>query len=146
MPRPHSDPSIPMSALFAGLLVSCGSCRGAAPSGDSAVAVATPADASLAEASGPKGPTEEELSSYQMPYEMIEGEPMLTVLPQDAIPAIDDPAFVSAEEAMEWMDPEETVIGVVGANGTAKCYSAWLLDSHEIVNDELDGEPITATW
>ena len=44
------------------------------------------------------------------------------------------------------MQANETVLGVVGKNGTAKCYSAWQLDSHEIVNDELDGTPIAATW
>ena len=80
------------------------------------------------------------------PYELIEGEPMVTVLPQDAIPALDAPRFVSAEEAFDFMHAEETVLGVVGKDGTAKCYSAWLLDGHEIVNDELDGEPIAATW
>ena len=81
-----------------------------------------------------------------LPFEMIEGEPMFTVLPQDAIPAIDRPRFVSAEQAFEFMRGEETVLGVVGKDGTAKCYSAWQLDGHEIVNDELDGEPIAATW
>ena len=49
-------------------------------------------------------------------------------------------------EADAFMDPDETVLGVVGADGTAKCYSAWQLDGHEIVNDVLDGQPITATW
>ena len=82
----------------------------------------------------------------EMPFEMIEGEPMYVVLPPDAIPAIDEPEFVSADEAEEWMAPDESVLGVVGADGTAKAYSAWQLDGHEIVNDELDGLPIAATW
>ena len=82
----------------------------------------------------------------ELPFELVEGEPMYTVLPVDAIPAIDAPTFVPAEEAFEWMEPEEPVLGVVGADGTEKCYSAWLLDSHEIVNDVLDGHAIAATW
>lgn len=76
----------------------------------------------------------------------IEGEVLVTALPPDAIPAIDEPEFVTADEADAFMDPDETVLGVVGTDGTAKCYSAWQLDGHEIVNDELDGRPITATW
>lgn len=83
---------------------------------------------------------------YGMPFELVEGEPMFTVLPLDAIPAIDAPEFVSAAEAEAFLQPEETVLGVVGPEGTAKAYSAWQLDSHEIVNDVVDGAAIAATW
>lgn len=82
----------------------------------------------------------------EMPSEMVEGTPMYTVLPPDAIRALDEPSFVSAEEADSFLDPMEPVLGVVGADGTAKAYSAWQLERHEIVNDSLDGEPIAATW
>jgi hypothetical protein len=77
---------------------------------------------------------------------MVEGEPMYEVLPPDAIPAIDAPRFVDAETADGFLAPDEPVLGVVGRDGTSKCYSAWQLEGHEIVNDELDGEPIAATW
>ncbi len=80
------------------------------------------------------------------PYELVEGEPMYTVVPMDAIPAVDEPVFVSAVQADSFMQPEEPVLGVVGRDGTAKAYSAWQLEGHEIVNDVLDGEPIAATW
>ena len=82
----------------------------------------------------------------ELPFEMLEGEPMYTVLPKDAIPSVNDPHFLLADEADAVMDPDEPVMGVVGINGTAKAYSAWQLDGHEIVNDVLDGQPITATW
>ena len=78
--------------------------------------------------------------------EHLEGEPMFTVLPMDAIPAIDEPRFLSAEEADAFMQPDEPVLGVVGRDGTAKAYSAWQLEGHEIVNDQLDGAAIAATW
>jgi len=71
---------------------------------------------------------------------------MYTVLPPDAIEAVDDPIFVSAEEADAFLAPEEPVLGVVGPDGTAKAFSAWQLEHHEIVNDTLDGEPIAVTW
>ena len=89
---------------------------------------------------------DEVFAAYGLPYEMVEGEPMFTLLEPDAIRAIDEPTFVSVGEALEWMGFEEPVLGVVGEDGTAKCYSAWQLDSHEVVNDVLDGGPIAATW
>jgi len=89
---------------------------------------------------------EESTQRPEMPFELLEGEPMYTVLPQDAIPAIDEPRFLFADEADAVMAPDEPVLGVVGVNGTAKAYSAWQLDAHEIVNDSLDGQPIAATW
>jgi hypothetical protein len=76
----------------------------------------------------------------------IEGEPILEVLPRDAIPSIDAPVYVTAAEADAYYLPDEPVLGVVGRDGTARAYSAWHLDAHEIVNDEIDGEPIAATW
>ena len=82
----------------------------------------------------------------EMPHVLIEGQPMYTVLPMDAIPAIDEPVFVSALEADGFMQPNEPVLGVVGADGSARAYSAWHLEGHEIVNDVLDGRPIAVTW
>jgi hypothetical protein len=77
---------------------------------------------------------------------VIEGEPIYAVVAKDDIPAIDSPAFVSADVAVGFMTPDETVLGVVGRDGTARAYSTWVLDRHEIVNDVLDGLPIMATW
>ena len=82
----------------------------------------------------------------QPDWREIEGEPLIEVLPRDAIPSIDAPTYVSADEADAFMRADEPVLGVVGAEGTARAYSAWHLDHHEIVNDVLDGEPIAATW
>lgn len=82
----------------------------------------------------------------QRPHVLIEGQPMYTVLPMDAIPAIDEPVFVSVLKAEGFMHPHEPVLGVVGADGSARAYSAWHLEGHEIVNDVLDGLPIAVTW
>ena len=78
--------------------------------------------------------------------EIVDGDPMVTVLPPDAIPAIHHPQFVAAGEAEEWMSEDELVLGVVGSEGEARAYSAWHLDRHEIVNDRIDGIPIAVTW
>lgn len=42
--------------------------------------------------------------------EVVDGSPIMTVLPKDAIPAIDNPRFVSATEADRVMQPEEPVL------------------------------------
>ena len=75
----------------------------------------------------------------------FQGDPMYTVLPPDAIPAIHDPEYVTAEEAAAQMDATETVMGVLSEDD-AICWSTWQLDSHEIVNDFIGETPIAASW
>ena len=77
--------------------------------------------------------------------EVIEGAPMITVLPPDAIPAIDRPTFVSAREGDAFMRREEKVLGITDGR-TARAYSTWQLNHHEIVNDFLGEAPIAVTW
>lgn len=75
----------------------------------------------------------------------FDDEPMYSVLPADAIPAIREPEFLTGAEANSQMSPHEPVIGVV-LDGEARAYSTWHLDAHEIVNDEISGTQIAATW
>jgi len=75
----------------------------------------------------------------------IGGEDVYQLLPVGAIPAIDDPEFVSGNDADRQMRAEEPVLGVV-IGGEARAYSLWQLDAHEIVNDEIAGRAIAATW
>jgi hypothetical protein len=75
----------------------------------------------------------------------VAGEDVYQLLPVGAIPAIDEPEFVSGRDADRQMQPDEPVLGVVIGN-EARAYSLWQLDAHEIVNDEIDGSPIAATW
>ena len=71
---------------------------------------------------------------------------LMTVLGPDAIPAIDNPQFVSAKEAKAFMHPNEPVLGLFDGK-VAKAYSLWHLDRHEIVNDSLPGlGPVAVTW
>jgi len=73
------------------------------------------------------------------------GDEVYQVLPLGAIPAIDDPEFVIGAAADAQMKPEEPVLGVV-VGTTARAYSLWQLDSHELVNDSIEGTAIAATW
>jgi hypothetical protein len=70
---------------------------------------------------------------------------IVTLLPRDAIPAIDNPVFLSAEEADLQYEPDELVIGV-NFDGDARAYSIPKLSSHEIVNDTVGGRKIAVTW
>ncbi|MFQ5762164.1 MAG: DUF3179 domain-containing protein, partial [Candidatus Bathyarchaeia archaeon] len=65
--------------------------------------------------------------------------------PPDGIPSIDNPRYISADEANEWLSDEEFVLGVV-YNGIARVYPHQILVWHEIVNDEFNGEPLLITY
>lgn len=66
-----------------------------------------------------------------------------TLLPFDAIPAITEPQFVSADAAK--LDADAPVIGVT-FNGESHAYSLYLLNGPEIVNDVVGGQNIATTW
>jgi hypothetical protein len=85
------------------------------------------------------------LALVQDVEKVIDRDPVIEVLPQEAIPAIDSPVFEPADRARSFMRDEEIVIGVTNG-AAAKAYSTWLLDSHEIVNDVIGSTPIAVTW
>ncbi len=76
--------------------------------------------------------------------ETLEGHPVCTVLPPDALPAIDRPRIAAAGEA-GFMDDGEPVLGVA-VGGRPRAYALGQLDWHEVVNDRLGGRPIAVTW
>lgn len=78
------------------------------------------------------------------PQATIDGSPVLRGLPKDAIPAIDDPTFVPAQRAT-FVAAEEPVVGVV-IDSQARAYPTWLLNGHEIVNDQIGGTAFAVTW
>ncbi len=79
------------------------------------------------------------------PPPAVDPEMISNLLPQDSIPAIDDPQYAPVDKADEFMDADEVVIGVV-INGEARAYPLPILSSHEIVNDVIGGQPIAVTW
>ena len=71
---------------------------------------------------------------------------IVTLLPFDGIPAIDNPHFFpDLETANMFYNEGELVLGVE-IDGDARAYSVPLLSSHEIVNDVVGGKPIAVTW
>lgn len=64
---------------------------------------------------------------------------------KDCIPAIDSPKFEPAAVADSWLGSEDIVFGL-DYNGEQRAYPQRILNWHEIVNDEVDGEPIAITF
>lgn len=75
----------------------------------------------------------------------IEGDPVMRVLPKDAIPAIDEPVLRSPAEVSETLPDDAPVLGVFDGEN-ARAYPTWTLEGHEIVNDRLGELPLAATW
>lgn len=63
---------------------------------------------------------------------------------RDCIPAIDDPAFVDADDA-DFVNDDDLVLALE-INGDPRAYPANILNAHEIVNDTVGGEPVAVTY
>lgn len=65
--------------------------------------------------------------------------------PPDGIPSIDNPKFVSIEEADKFLQDADQVVGV-NINGDIRAYPLQILVWHEIVNDNVGGSPVAVTY
>lgn len=72
--------------------------------------------------------------------EILSGGP-----PKDGIPSIDNPKFISASEAGEWLKDDEP--GIAFSRGSInRFYPYQILVWHEIVNDTVSGERVLVTY
>lgn len=74
------------------------------------------------------------------PEKILSGGP-----PKDGIPSIDEPNFVSVEEADKWIKDDELVLAL-DFKGVERVYPLQILVWHEIVNDRVGGEPLAITY
>ena len=65
------------------------------------------------------------------------------ILERGNIGAIDDPVYVAAADAR--IPDDAWVLGFV-IDDRAFAYSVNLLNAHEVVNDEVGGQPFAAVW
>jgi hypothetical protein len=72
--------------------------------------------------------------------EILSGGP-----PRDGIPALSRPAFDSAEQAADWLRRDDRVLGIA-LGGAAKAYPVRILNWHEVVNDQVSGEPVLISF
>ena len=81
-----------------------------------------------------------DFSLHTIPFDEI-----TQVVTRDGIPAIDDPVFITPEEAEAWLGEAEPVIALE-INGENKAYPLQILVWHEIVNDVVGGVPVAVTF
>ncbi len=74
------------------------------------------------------------------PGKLVGGGP-----PKDGIPSIDNPKFVSMEEADRWIKDNELVLAI-DYQGVKRVYPLQILVFHEIVNDVIAGDPLLITY
>jgi Protein of unknown function (DUF3179) len=84
---------------------------------------------------------EEEKKNSIVPLDQIvSGGP-----PPDGIPSIDDPKFISIQEADKYLEDSDLVLGL-NINGDVRAYPLQILVWHEIVNDNVGGVPVAVTY
>lgn len=94
-----------------------------------------------------------ESAALRFPWEIDPPPPSLVPLDEirsggpapDGIPPIDRPKFVSVASADTWIAGREPVLSLVH-KGHARAYPLQILTWHEIVNDNVAGDPITVTF
>ncbi len=74
------------------------------------------------------------------PDKLVSGGP-----PKDGIPSIDSPKYVSVEEADAWIRDDELVLALIYMD-VKRVYPLQIMVWHEIVNDEIAGDPILITY
>ena len=89
-------------------------------------------------------------SALQDPFHSDHPEPLVDpsnirgVVPPDAIPALEDPAFEPAADAA-WLETVEPVLAL-DINGDARAYPLRIMTWHELVNGTVGGVPVTVSY
>ena len=95
-------------------------------------------------------PREDVPSALQDPFGSGHPEPLVDldeiqgIVPPDAIPALEDPAFEPAAE-VAWLAPVEPVLALE-INGDARAYPLRIMTWHELVNGTVGGVPVTVSY
>lgn len=74
------------------------------------------------------------------PSKIISGGP-----PKDGIPSIDNPKFITVAEADKNIQDNELVLAII-YKGVKRVYPLQIMVWHEIVNDNIAGDPILITY
>lgn len=84
----------------------------------------------------------QEKESY---YELLKNNMQSGGPPKDGIPAIDNPVYISAEEADQWLLLNDVVFGL-NVNNFVAAYPQRILVWHEVLNEKINGENIAITY
>jgi hypothetical protein len=83
---------------------------------------------------------EKDMNYLVDPEKIVSGGP-----PKDGIPSIDNPRYVSVEEADQWIQDNELVLALIYKD-VKRVYPLQIMVWHEIVNDRIAGDPILVTY
>lgn len=64
---------------------------------------------------------------------------------KDCVPSIDEPKFVDIVEADLFLEDNDVVIGLE-SGGAVRAYPIKILNWHEVVNDTVNGDPVTVSF
>jgi hypothetical protein len=128
-----------LTALMLGLSFASIGCAGADPTPDRTTLTPVPTPAP------PQTEYEIKTDPSGMKYvvdpdKIVGGGP-----PKDGIPSIDNPRFVSLQEADKWIEDNELVLGII-YKGEKKVYPLQIMVWHEIVNEVIAGDPLLITY
>ncbi len=79
-----------------------------------------------------------------LPQWLIPKNEVVGATEKDAIPSIDEPKFVSVSEAA-WLNDNDWVL-LLRHGDELRVYPYRILDWHEVVNDEVGGDPVCVTF
>ncbi len=82
-----------------------------------------------------------DVTRHSIPLRRIEGGGP----PRDGIPALNGHQNMTVEQAGRLLEASDRVLGV-HFNGQAKGYPIRILNWHELVNDEVGGQPVLVSW
>jgi len=93
-------------------------------------------------------PGTDEAEWFDMTNALVDPTEFQYGIGKDRIPSIDDPKFA------KYGDPKLAEMGITDQtevigferNGIARAYPIWILNGHEVVNDNFAGEPFAVCW
>jgi hypothetical protein len=131
-------------ALGVGVTGALAGCLGGLSGGGSSSP--SPSPSPTITSSGGEPPTAEHAPLVAYDPARLREETVSGGVPKDGIPAIDDPTFVGADaDAAGFLRDEDVVFGVVSGDAV-RAYPQRILVYHEVVNDRLDGVPVSVTY
>ena len=95
-------------------------------------------------APGSENATDPPVAPRGGPTAAFDRRQLIDVLPQDAIPSIDDPTFLAPTDA-GWL-ADRAPVAAVELDGDARAYPLQIMTQHEIVNDVIAGRPVAVTY
>jgi hypothetical protein len=133
------------TAVIGGVSLLAGCLGGSGPTGGEPSDLGTPTERTPHRPDDGSPPTASESLPVPHEFETLTAAVVSGGPGKDGIPSIDDPSFDDRAAGDEWLDPQDVVFGLVRGD-VVRAYPQRILVWHEIVNDDLDGVPVSVTY